>query len=133
MRAQYTVICEFLREGAHGTVDMLGLFDSVNAEALPTQHAGFSFVCQLIAESEDDLGNHRFELTVLDPKGKKVGAIQGNFALKALGPPWLGSARLNVRLVNLVFLTKGRYTFRLEVDDVEMASHPLSVNQVSAA
>lgn len=127
IRAQYFLICEFVREGTRNKVDVLGLFDRVFAPRVPAQHTGMVLVALLVGDHDDDLGKKPWRISCSRPSGEMLFEQQGIVDMKPMGGSWLTSSRLLAQLNGLPLPDYGKYMFRIEVNKVEVAAHPLTV------
>lgn len=127
LKVQYALLCEFVRVGAAGAFDFLGIFDRLIVESVPAQTRSLAFVVLVIANSEDDLGKRSAKLTIRGPGPQPTIEQRMDFELKPSGGGWLASARLLFQFQGLPVVAVGKYVFSLAVDNREIASHPLSV------
>jgi hypothetical protein len=122
------LLTEHAREGKDGLMDYLGVLDRIFATRLPAQHPNLTAVALLVAENEDDLGQHEVRFEVEGPGGRPMFEHLGTFQMRAGGGTWLGSARLIFRLVGFTFREYGNHVLRFRVDGRGMVcEHQLSV------
>ncbi len=58
MRIQYMMLCEQVQPGLHGLYNALGVLDRIWAQRLPASHPALAILALVIAEGDDDLGEH---------------------------------------------------------------------------
>lgn len=127
MRIQYMMLCEQVQPGLHGLYNALGVLDRIWAQRLPASHPALAILALVIAEGDDDLGEHDAQVSATLPSGTVLFEGHGkiNFQTRP-GTTWLSSARLTFTLRNFPLTEWGRYWFHVRVGDCE-ARHPLDV------
>ena len=119
---------------AAGKLNILGIFDHLSTAALPAQHPHMVLILRFSA-SVMELGRHKVEISLRDPRGGESMRIDGEMHL-APGP---GAMEEGVRvphvlhLDGLVFTVPGRYAFDVAVDGEHHVSVPLMVSGPPAA
>lgn len=126
MHIQYLMLCEFARPGQHGLFDALGILDRVWVKRIPAAHPSLTVVAMVVADTEDDLGEHEARIWLELPSGQTAFEQRGRVGFKPSAGTWLSSARLVVGLRNMPLPELGRYWFHLTVG-AEQAAHPLDV------
>jgi len=119
---------------ASGKLNILGVFDRITASNFPIAHPRMALVLRFVA-SVQEIGRHRVEISLREPRGEEVMHIDGEMQLGP-GPASLaGSIRVPhvLHLDGLVFPQPGRYTFDLRVDGEHHAAVPLTVHGPPAA
>jgi hypothetical protein len=129
LKAQYAILCEWVRPGPSGSIDLLGVFDRIMAPNVPAQHQHLVFSVLLVGDSEDDFGRHNFVQRVIGPSSRPIAEQRGSFDLRPWAGSWLVGHRMDFEMIGFMFVEFGRHRFELEVDGRPVATHPLTVVQ----
>jgi hypothetical protein len=111
-----------------GKLNILGIFDRLGAETLPTRHPRLSLVLRFAA-GVDEIGVHQVGIVLKGPDGQEVVRIDGEMSLLA-GPHGVIAGVSVPHILNmdgLVFPMAGRYAFDVRVDGEHQVSIPLTV------
>lgn len=111
-----------------GKLNVLGVFDRINASEFPARHGRVSMVLRFTA-ALDEAGEHEVEIVLTGPDGDEVVRLDGTMQF---GPgPMHSGGEIRVphvlNLDGLVFEQAGRYTFDVRVDGQHHRSIPLTV------
>lgn len=114
---------------AGGKLNVLGVFDRINASSFPARHGRISLVLRFIAGLHE-AGEHEVEITLRNPDGDEVVGLDGNLHFGP-GPMHSGGEIRVPHVINLdglVFEEPGRYTFELRIDGEHHRSVALQVS-----
>jgi hypothetical protein len=123
-------LADYANVSREGKLNILGIFDRINASSVPALHPQMQLVMTLEADRGDADKEHRIEIEMIDADGAKLFSIGGNLKF---GPPPPGEhIRINhvVQLNNLRFEHFGNYDFKIFVNKEVRKSVPLSVVEV---
>lgn len=128
MEIDLALLADAATVDAGGKLNVLGVFDRINASDFPARHGRVALVVRFTA-GVDEAGEHEVEIVLKDPRGERVVGLDGKINF---GPgPRYGGGEMRVphvlNLDGLVFQEPGRYAFDLIVDGVHHRSLPLTV------
>lgn len=117
---------------AGGKLNILGVFDRINATSFPARHGRLAMVLRFSA-GLDEAGEHEMEIVLRDPDGEELMRLDGNIHF---GPgPMQAGGEIRVphvlNLDGLVFSEPGRHTFDLRVDGRHLRSISLNVTEAT--
>ncbi len=125
MLIKYSFLCEAANL-SNGSLNALGIFDTIRALKFPCQHPRFTYVANIEFERKE-IGKHPFRLSFVGLDGRDV------------LPPLSGEINVNptslrtslvLQLNNTKFPEEGAYKFDLTVDDQSICTDILKVVQV---
>ena len=117
-----------------GKLNILGIFDRINASSFPARHGWVALVVRFTA-GVHEAGEHEVEIVLRDPQGEKVVGLDGKIHFGP-GPRYTGGEIRVPHVLNLdglVFKEPGRYSFDLRVDGEHHRSLPLTVVSATGA
>lgn len=117
---------------AGGKLNILGVFDRLNARSFPARHGRVALVLRFSAGLHE-AGEHTVDIVLKDPDGEEVVHLDGQVQLGP-GPMHAGGEIRVPHVLNLdglVFEQPGRYSFDLRVDGEHLRSVSLTVSDVS--
>ena len=117
-----------------GKLNILGIFDRINASSFPARHGRVALVVRFTA-GVHEAGEHEVEIVLRDPQGEKVVGLDGKIHFGP-GPRYTGGEIRVPHVLNLdglVFKEPGRYSFDLRVDGQHHRSLPLTVVSATGA
>ena len=118
---------------AGGKLNVLGVFDRINAASFPARHGRVAMVLRFTA-GLDEAGEHEVEIVLRGPEGEEIVRLDGNIQFGP-GPMHTGGEIRVPHVLNLdglVFENPGRHTFEVSVDGEHHRSIPLNVASRSA-
>ncbi|MBI4691472.1 MAG: hypothetical protein HY754_14570 [Nitrospirae bacterium] len=116
-----------------GKLNIMGIFDRINASNVPATHPQLQLVMTLEADRGDADKEHKIEIELIDADGTKLFSIGGDLKF---GSPLPGEQiRINhiIQLNNLNFNHFGNYDFKIRINNEVRKSVPLSVVEVKKA
>jgi hypothetical protein len=133
MHVQYAAICEQVIIGADGKPSLIGIFNDVQAPALPITLPRLAFVARILFTEAEVGRSYKVEVVITDPSGAEIGRPGGDMTL----PPALDgidsiAADLPMQFDLFGISAFGRYTFMLEVDGKKTSAVQVSVRQAAA-
>ena len=125
-----------LADGANisqeGKLNILGIFDRVNAKSLPVVHPQMQLVLTIEADRAEAEREHKFEIQLIDSDGARLFGIEGQ--MKFAAPPPGERIKINhtTQLNNVKFERFGTYEFKILINNEVRKSVPLTVSEVKA-
>lgn len=113
---------------AGGKLNILGVFDRINASSFPARHGRVAMVLRFTA-GLDEAGEHEVEIALHGPGGDEIVRLDGDIHFGP-GPMQTGGEIRVPHVLNLdglVFEDPGRHTFEVRVDGEHHRSIPLTV------
>lgn len=129
-RLQYMLLAESVQAIDQGKINILGVFDQIVAPELPTRHHGLVLVALLVAQTEDELGEHQFRIQIMRPNGQQVAETGTQMRIVPEASSWpLATVRIVIGMRGLPLREYGRHMVRLSVDGEPVGEHPLNVTR----
>lgn len=121
------LLADYANVSREGKLNILGIFDRINAQSVPAVHPQMQLVMTLEADRGDADKEHRVEIELIDADGTKLFSIGGN--LKFGAPPPGEHVRINhiIQLNGLRFDRFGNYEFKILINNEVRKSVPISV------
>ena len=117
-----------------GKLNILGVFDRINASSFPARHGRVALVIRFTA-GVHEAGEHEVEIVLRDPQGEKVVGLDGKIHFGP-GPRDTGGGIRVPHVLNLdglVFKEPGQYSFDLKVDGQHHRSLSLTIVSTTGA
>jgi hypothetical protein len=129
MRVTLAALADYANVTMEGKLNIMGIFQEINAPTLPFQLAQMYLVVSFSAAPSEAPAQKRLEVKLLAADGAQVFAAQ---QILPVQPPNRPGARLITNAVmgigGLLFNGAGDYAFSILVDGDEKESVPLRVN-----
>lgn len=127
MQIDLALLADAATVDASGKLNILGVFDRIDAQAFPAQHGRIALVLRFTGDF-NDAGTHRLRMRLSDPDGQEMAAVEGDLHL---GPPPQPHIPIHIpHIINMdgvVFPAAGTYSFDVQLDGQHEASVPLTV------
>ncbi|MDI6890165.1 MAG: hypothetical protein QMC83_04395 [Thermodesulfovibrionales bacterium] len=127
MKVALALLADYANVSQEGKLNILGIFDRINAQSVPATHPQMQLIITLEADRVEADREHKVEIELIDEDGNKLFSIGGNLKF---GPPPPGEkVRLNhiMQLNNLRFDHFGSYEFKILINNMLAGEVPLSV------
>jgi hypothetical protein len=113
-----------------GKLNILGIFDRINAKSLPAIHPQMQLVMTLEADRGDADKVHKLGIELIDADGAKLLSMNGD--LKFGQPPPGEQVRINhiIQLNNIRFERFSSFEFKILINDEVRKSVSLSISEV---
>lgn len=126
MNPKYTFICEGANISQNGNLNVLSIFQNINAEKFPFTFAKMIYVAS-IQFHRAETGTHYFKVNFIDIDGKLIiPPLEGEFTVSEKNL----FANLLLGIEGIVFPGPGTYAIDLTIDHQHLASDNIQVNQV---
>lgn len=64
-KVPYMMVADTVQEVQNAKLNILGTFDQIYLPEIPSQYHGFVVVALLVAETEDELGEHKISVRLI--------------------------------------------------------------------
>lgn len=127
MQIDLALLADAATVDASGKLNILGVFDRIDAQAFPAQHGRIALVLRFTGDF-NDAGQHVLRMRLADPNGQELAAVEGELHL---GPPPQPDVPIHIpHIINMdgvVFGTAGTFSFDVYLDGQHEVSVPLTV------
>ena len=130
MRVPLAVLADYANVTADGKLNIMGIFNQINAAAVPVVHPQMQLVFVMESDPQERGQTKQMEVHLLDPDGKTLLRIGAPVQIPEDAPL---TARFNQMIqLNLVrFERYGDHSFRISVGGQEQQAIAFQVNQVA--
>jgi hypothetical protein len=126
MKSKYTFVCEAANISQGGNLNVLGIFQNINAENFPITFAKMIYVAS-IQFHRSETGKHFFKVHFIDDDGKPViPPLEGEFIVYENNL----SANLLLGIEGIVFPKPGTYAIDLTIDHQHVSTDNIQVMKV---
>jgi hypothetical protein len=127
VKVALALLADYANVSREGKLNILGIFDRINAQNVPAIHPQMQLVLILEADRGDADKEHNIGIELIDADGAKAFSIGGN--LRFVPPPPGEQVRINhiIQLNNLQFNRFSNYEFKILINNEVRGSIPLSV------
>ena len=102
-----------------GKLNIIGVFNQINAQEFPTSHRRMYLVVKIGGEISDSRNPHKLSVALTDEDGVEMIAIEGGFEMPNSPPGIPPECNMVLELNALVFQKPGEYRFYARVNDGE--------------
>jgi len=130
MEVSLALLADCANISREGKLNILGIFDRINAQALPVSHPQMQLIMTLEADRSEAERDHRIEVELIDADGNKLLGIEGHVKF---GPPPPGErvkANHMIQINNLQFSRYGAHEFKILINNEVRRSVPLHVTEL---
>jgi hypothetical protein len=124
MTIDLALLCDAATVDVSGKLNILGVFDRIEAREFPARHGRICLVLRMAATAEDE-GEHGLEIRLVTPGGSDLVRLDGQLQV---GPGVPGEVTRIPHVLNLdglVFPEAGEYRFEIRFGSVVQARIPL--------
>jgi hypothetical protein len=127
MDTEIFCLCDYAQEMGGGKIVIVGTFDTIFAQKMPSKHATCSIVTR-IRFVPTEVGRHTFQVAITDPGGSEViPSFRGDFNVNILSGNDSSIANFVMNIGGLELKTFGTYSITLRIDGTTAKSIPLFV------
>lgn len=112
MKLNFIHVCDTAFLSQDNKLNIIGIFETILTPSFPAKHSRLT----IVANTEGSLGMHDFDISIMDPTGKKVGFLSGKFNLDAVRKKFGVINTIN----NFQLTSEGVYSIVLSVDSQEL-------------
>jgi hypothetical protein len=129
MNIEAFLLCDAATD-QQGKLNVLGAFDSIFTEKMPTVHPACSIATRIRFEKIEE-GNHPVKINLMDADGKAIcSKIEGNIAVRIGDGVDSSVVNLILNMQRLEFKAYGQYRVDLAIDGQMQGSLPFYVREV---
>jgi len=129
MEIEIFTLCDFAQDN-NSKLTIVGTFDSIYAKQFPVIHPSCAVACRL-RFAVKEAGDHDLKLRMIDSNGKEcITPIQGNINIPVPANGQMATLNLVFNFNQLQFITAGRYSFELYLNNDWKSGLPLFLNLV---
>lgn len=100
----------------NGKLNLLGVFDSIQARDFPVTHPHMAFAFRLRAEHGDQRQTHDVRVSLIDMDGNELFSTDGEVQIGRIEPGGFQTVNMIFNVQSAQFAQPGRYRFRLELE-----------------
>lgn len=124
-------LADYASTSSDGKLNVLGVFDQVNAPAFPARHPQLYIVARLISDIGEKTSQSRhFAIVLLNADSEEVGRMEGEFHFPEPVRGVRPETNIIAQIRDLVFPEPGAYEFVLLVDGYNIYQRPVTVNLI---
>jgi hypothetical protein len=127
MEVSLALLADCANISREGKLNIMGIFDRINAATVPAVHPQMQLIMNLEAERSEADRDHKLEVELIDADGNRMFHMEGHIKF---GPPPPGE-RLKVnhiiQLNNLQFSRFGVHDFKILINNEVRKSVPLHI------
>jgi hypothetical protein len=128
MNIEAFLLCDFASD-EHGKLTVVGAFDSIFANKMPTAHPACSVAARLRFDRIEE-GEHKVRVDVVDEDGKPVvSRLDGQISVHMRENVSSSAVNLVLHLQRVKFEKYGQYSINLAIDGKVEGSLPFTVRQ----
>ena len=128
MNIEAFLLCDFASD-QHGKLNVVGAFDSIFANKMPTVHPACSVAARLRFDRIEE-GDHNVRVDVVDEDGRPVvSRLDGQISVHIRENLSSSAVNLVLHLQRVKFEKYGQYCINLAIDGKIEASLPFTVRQ----
>jgi Family of unknown function (DUF6941) len=133
MRVTFAVLADAANTTREGKLNIMGIFDSIQAKEIPVIHPQMQLVIRFEADSAESGKAQNVEVHLMDEDGKKLFVLRGDFTMGP-GRPGEAIGSNHILTINMLkFERPGDYEFKILINGALKKEVPLKVLQVTAS
>jgi hypothetical protein len=126
MTIDLALICDAATVDGSGKLNVLGVFDRIQAREFPARHGRICLVLRMAARGSD-AGEHQAEIRLVNPEGEDLVRLDGNLKVGPAADSGVTRIPHVLNLDGIVFPAPGSHQFEIAVDGEPMATIPLEL------
>jgi hypothetical protein len=127
MELRLFLLADYANLSQEGKLNVMGIFDRINANRFPARHPEMYIVVRLRAELGEGDETRTLTIKLLDEDGAQIGAVSQEFQMSPAKSGYMPEANFMINLRDVMFPQPGRYEFVLLVDKESKGSMPLDL------
>ena len=132
MKVGFAVLADCANISREGKLNILGIFDSIQAQQFPVTHPQMQLVMRFEADRAEAGKAKKIEVQLMDEDGQKLFVLGGEFTL-GTGRPGEAIGSNHILMIHMMkFEHPGDYEFKILINDELKAEVPLKLLQFTA-
>lgn len=127
MHISFAVFADAANLSQEGKLNVLGIFDALQVQALPSLHPRTHFVVR-VKGTGADVGTHQLTFHWTNPHDSELWTSAGELQVEGGASPGMELDLPIIAVVDLPLDTTGRYTMRIDLDGEPVQQVNLFVN-----
>ena len=130
MNVTMAVLADGANLSQEGKLNILGIFDALNAESFPTVHPEMKLVVQFEAGIAEVGKVHQVEIQLMDSDGRKPFVVNGQVVVGDVKPGTVFKTNSILNIRGVTFEKPGDFVFNILVNGEVKKQVPLKVMEV---
>lgn len=127
MKVTFAVLADAANITREGKLNILGIFDSIQAQQFPVTHPQMQLVMRFEADISEAGKKKKVEVQLMDEDGKKLFVLGGEFTFGPGRPGEVIGSNHILTINMLKFEKPGTHEFKILINDELKAEVPLKV------
>lgn len=120
MEISLAAVADYANTTADGKLNLMGVFDRINAPAFPARHGALVFAFRARFDHTDQKQTYVIDLRLLDQEGTSLFQQRGEVQVPAIQVNEFRHSNFVFNLVGTTFNTPGVYRFRIAVEEADL-------------
>ncbi len=133
MKTRVAVLADCANVTADGKLNIMGVFNVINARQVPVTHSQMQLVLSLVPDPWEMNMTVPLEIQLVDSDGNVVFGLKGQVKIGAAKGGEQATANYLLSLNNTVFEKFGSFEFKVLTNDEPFVTIPLTVQQAPAS
>jgi len=129
MKTTVAVLADYANVERSGKLNIMGIFDVINAPSVPCLHAQMNLVVRLVAEPSETGAPLPIDIQLINEDGQVAFGLKGEMAFPAAPAGELSTNDQILCLNNIGFERFGDYEFKILIRAEVVATIPFHVRQ----
>jgi hypothetical protein len=126
MHVKLALLADYANVTAEGKLNILGIFDRINVNAIPAVHPQMHLILRFEAHPAERNRSHNVEIRLHDPDGQTVFEVKGDVVPQGHGGEPIATNQI-LTLNNLQLTKSGGYNFVVLINNDLKSEVPLGV------
>jgi len=122
-------LADYVNTAEGGKLNILGIFDRINAKDFPVRHAQMSLVLRFLCEYADSEEEHPVRVHLEAPNGAKIVEVEGAVRVPTMQPGESRTVNQVIQMMNVAFQRSGTYLLRVYLEEELAGEIPLSLHR----
>lgn len=130
MKIILCTVADFASSTQDGKLNVMGVFDTINAAQFPAKHASMALVIRTLQDYRDSETEHEMKVELRGPDGEKILEMGAKIRVPTMEPGQFATTNQILNLQGVPFPKSGDYTFRISMDGSKKEEIHLRVRKV---
>ncbi|HUK55805.1 MAG TPA: hypothetical protein VLY20_04025 [Nitrospiria bacterium] len=127
MKVSFAVLADCANISREGKLNILGIFDSIQAQQFPVTHPQMQLVMRFEADRAEAGKTKKVEVQLIDEDGEKLFQLGGEFTLGTIRPGGMIGSNHILTINMMKFERAGDYEFKILINEEFKAEVPLKL------